>query len=906
MDDLLREFLTETSENLDVVDVELVRFEQEPNNAEILANVFRLVHTIKGTCGFLGLPRLEALAHAAETLMGKFREGLPVTSDAVSLILKTIDRIKEILGELDKTAAEPEGGDDDLIATLILMSEPKEQTEPAKPQAKAQTVGSLVVQTLERPLHPGEASLDDLERAFRETEAEILAVDIDMPQAAPVAAAPVAPALVPVIKEEPAAEAREPAPTRRVKIRREDEQREEAAKAQTLRVQVETLERLMTMVSELVLTRNQLLEIMRHTQDSEFKVPLQRLSNVTAELQEGVIKTRMQPIGNAWSKLPRIVRDLSKELNKEIEIEMIGADTELDRQILEVIRDPLTHIVRNSADHGLETTPERRAAGKPEQGTIRLSAYHESGQIVIQIADDGRGLNTDRIREKAIAQGLMSETDKLSDAQIHKFIFASGFSTAAAITSVSGRGVGMDVVKTNIDQIGGSIDLKSVAGKGTTLSIKIPLTLAIVPALLVESAKERFAIPQSAVVELVRVNATSKHRIERVKDAPVLRLRNKLLPLAHLSSLLNLDNGSVEADNAFIVVMQIGKKNLGIVVDSVFHTEEIVVKPMSSMLRDITMFSGNTILGDGSVIMIIDPNGLAATLGARLEGEGAEIEPIEEARENEAERPISFLVFRAGSNEPKAIPLSLVTRLEEIDASKIEVSNGKYLVQYRGGLMPLVPINDGVKIRSEGMQPLLVFIDADRALGLVVDHIVDVIEDRLNIEVGSVNPGTLGSAIIGGKATEILDVAHYLPLAYADWFIRKEKGVKGSKSRLLFVDDSAFFRNMLLPVLKAAGYDVTIASSGADALQIVEKNPDFDAVVSDIEMPGMNGFELAGALRGNPLFADLPIIALSSHSSPAVIERGRKAGFHNFIGKFDRQGLLAALKHMPQEISKAA
>ncbi len=352
--------------------------------------------------------------------------------------------------------------------------------------------------------------------------------------------------------------------------------------------------------------------------------------------------------------------------------------------------------------------------------------------------------------------------------------------------------------------------------------------------------------------------------------------------------------------------MQIGKKNLGVVVDSVFHTEEIVVKPMSSMLREIVMFSGNTILGDGSVIMIVDPNGLAATLGARLEGDGAETEQAEEARVNEAERPISFLVFRAGSAEPKAIPLSLITRLEEIDASKIEVSNGKYLVQYRGGLMPLVPINDSVKIRSEGQQPLLVFIDSDRALGLVVDEIVDVVEDRLNIEVGSTEPGTLGSAIIAGKATEILDVAHYLPLAYADWFIRKERNAGGAKCRLLFVDDSAFFRNMLLPVLKAAGYDVTVASSGADALKIVEKNAEFDAVVSDIEMPGMSGFELADALRSNPRLADVPIIALSSHSTPAVIERGRKAGFHNFVAKFDRQGLLSALKHMPPEISKAA
>lgn len=895
MDDLLREFLTETNESLDVVDVELVRFEQEPNNNDILANIFRLVHTIKGTCGFLGLPRLEALAHAAETLMGKFRDGLPVTSDAVSLILKTIDRIKKILGDLEKTGGEPEGTDEDLIAKLVAMSEgapPPMPLEMPKPKAAEP---ALIVQALERDLRPGEVSLDDLERAFRETDIEV----VEAPE--PVVTAAPAPA-----KEEPAAETRDDTP-RRVNIRREEDQREEAAKAQTLRVQVETLERLMTMVSELVLTRNQLLEIMRHKQDSEFKVPLQRLSNVTAELQEGVIKTRMQPIGNAWSKLPRIVRDLSKELNKEIELDMQGADTELDRQILEVIRDPLTHIVRNSADHGLETIAERRKSGKPDHGTIRLSAYHESGQIVIQIADDGRGLNTARIREKAIGQGLMQEGDKLSDAQIHKFIFASGFSTAATITNVSGRGVGMDVVKTNIDQIGGSIDLKSTAGKGTTLSIKIPLTLAIVPALLVESAKERFAIPQSAVVELVRVNATSKHKIERVKDAPVLRLRNKLLPLAHLSSLLNLDNGGVETDNAFIVVMQIGKKNLGIVVDTVFHTEEIVVKPMSLMLRELSIFSGNTILGDGSVIMIIDPNGLASTLGARLEGEGNETEHTEEVRENEAERPISFLVFRAGSQEPKAIPLSLITRLEEMDAGKIEQSNGKYLVQYRGGLMPLVPINDGVKVRSEGMQPLLVFIDSDRALGLVVDEIVDVIEDRLNIQVGSANPGTLGSAIIGGKATEILDVAHYLPLAYADWFIRKEKGAAGAKCKLLFVDDSAFFRNMLLPVLKAAGYDVTTASSGTDALEIIEREAaPFDAIVSDIEMPGMSGFELAETLRKHARFADVPIIALSSHSSAAVVERGRKSGFHNFVAKFDRQGLLTALKHVPQEISKAA
>src|SRR5258708_1175902 len=385
------------------------------------------------------------------------------------------------------------------------------------------TQGNLVAQTVERGLRPGEVSLDELERAFRETEAEV-------------APAPKQPA-APEKRDATVKEAKPAASKSAVEV---EVQEADKIANQSIRVNVDTLEHLMTMVSELVLTRNQLLQISRRNEDPEFKVPLQRLSNVTAELQEGVMKTRMQPIGNAWQKLPRIVRDLSGELNKQIELEMHGADTELDRQVLDLIKDPLTHMVRNSADHGLETPAERAAAGKPEQGTIRLSAYHEGGHIIICIADNGRGLSTEKIKAKAVANGLVSETEleKMTEAQIHKFIFAPGFSTAAAITSVSGRGVGMDVVRTNIDQIGGTIDIKSVAGEGSSVTIKIPLTLAIVSALIVEAAGDRFAIPQLSVVELVRARANSEHRIERIKDTAVLRLRNKLLPLMHLKKLL--------------------------------------------------------------------------------------------------------------------------------------------------------------------------------------------------------------------------------------------------------------------------------------------------------------------------------------------------------------------------------
>ena len=861
MDDLLREFVTETNESLDVVDVELVRFEQDPNNALILNNIFRLVHTIKGTCGFLGLPRLEMLAHAAESLMGKFRDGLPATREAVTVILATIDRIKEILAALERNQAEPEGADADLIADLERLADSVQAAAP-------HTAVAATEQVLGRPLRPGEVPLEELERAFRETP-------VDQPT-----------------PRKPKPESAEERP--KTETAKDDEATK--AGAQSIRVTVDTIEQLMTMVSELVLTRNQLLEIVRRHDDSEFKAPLQRLSNVTAELQEGVMKTRMQPIGNAWQKFPRIIRDLCNDLGKEIELELQGAETELDRQVLDLIKDPLTHMLRNSADHGLETPSERRAAGKPPQGHIRLAAYHEGGQIIVQFSDDGRGLDTARIKAKAIAQGLISEADaeKLTDAQIHKFIFAPGFSTARTVTSVSGRGVGMDVVRSNIDQIGGTIDVKSVAGQGASFTIKIPLTLAIIAALIVDVAGNRFAIPQVAVVELVRARKGGDHRIERIKDTAVLRLRDKLLPLARLSRLLGID-GKDELEGGFIVVTQVGSQTFGIVVDGVFHTEEIVVKPMSSKLRDIPTFSGNTILGDGSVIMIVDPNGVARSFGSTVVSQMATAERAQPQRQEKADADTtSLLMFRAGSSQPKAVPLSLITRLEEIDARKIELSNGRHMVQYRGQLMPLVSMTEA-GVKNEGAQPLLVFSDGQRSMALVVDEIVDIVDDHLDIQVASATPGVLGSAVIKGSATEIIDVAHFLPLAFEDWFRRKDQTQRRRQHSVLLVDDSPFFRNMLVPVLQAAGYAVTAVGSAAEALAMIQQDRVFDVTITDIEMADMDGFELAEALRADERCAAMPVIALSSQVSPELIDRGRRAGLADYVAKFDRQGLIAAL-----------
>jgi two-component system chemotaxis sensor kinase CheA len=852
MDDLLREFLTETNESLDRVDAELVRFEQDPNNAKILGNIFRLVHTIKGTCGFLGLPRLETLAHAAETLMGKFRDGMPVTTAAVTLILSTIDRIKNILRAIEAQQSEPAGDDVDLIEQLNAMA----RNEEAAPRRDA--------------LPPRR---DEIKPAAAREQSE--------------AAAPVA------SRDKPAAE-------------RADEERGDRLASHSIRVNVETLDYLMTTVSELVLTRNQLLEIARRHEDSDFKVPLQRLSNVTAELQEGVMKTRMQPIGNAWQKLPRIVRDLSAELDKQIELEMRGAETELDRQVLEMVKDPLTHLVRNCADHAIESPAERLAVGKPQKGIIRLSACHQGGHIIIEISDDGRGLDVARVKARAIERGIATEAEIAvkSETEICNFIFLPGFSTAAQVTNISGRGVGLDVVRANIEQIGGTVDFKSVFGVGATFTIKIPLTLAIVSALIVEAGGERFAIPQLAVLELVRASAGGEHRIERIKDTPVLRLRNKLLPLIHLKETLRL--GASQADDGFIVVTQVGSQVFGAVVDGVFHTEEIVIKPMSSKLRHIPAFSGTTILGDGSVIMIIDPNGIAQALGrvtAVTQAERTEVDSGEEAR---AEDLTSLLVFRAGSPQPKAVPLSLVSRLEEIDCRRIEISDGRHLVQYRDQLMPLLRVDTQAGIKQEGAQPILVFSDDGRSMGLVVDEIIDIVEERLDIEVASDRPGVLGYAVVKGNATEIIDVGHFLPQAFEDWFRRRDKPAAQAARSVLLVDDSAFFRDLLAPLIKAAGYQVVAVASAAQALATIRSGARVDIVVTDIAMPDMDGFELAAALRENPATASTPIIGLSAMVSHEAIERGRLVGFHDFVAKFDRAGLVAAIKEQSADLYRAA
>jgi two-component system chemotaxis sensor kinase CheA len=530
-------------------------------------------------------------------------------------------------------------------------------------------------------------------------------------------------------------------------------------------------------------------------------------------------------------------------------------------------------------------------------GRIMLDARHEGGHIVIEISDDGRGISIGKVKAKALKNGLATEAElsQMADQQIQQFVFKAGFSTAAQVTSISGRGVGMDVVRTNIDKIGGTIELWSVEGKGTTFTIKIPLTLAIVNALIVECGGERFAVPQISVVELVRASANSDHRIEHVKGVPVLRLRNRLLPLVSLDRLLELSDETRDAaENSFIIVTQVGTYVFGIIVDRVYDMEEIVVKPVAPLLRDLSLFSGNTILGDGSVVMILDPNGIAAATG--------EVAPTEEGMEADTRGSDQFgsermalLLFQAGGRQtPLAVPLSLVARLEEIEIAKIERSDGHPVVQYRGKLMPLVFIDGTEQFKEKGQQPVIVFGEGDHTMGLVVDEIVDIVEDHLSVELGTQRDGLLGSAVIAGKSTDVIDAGYYLKSAFADASGFGDR-LSGNRRRILLVDDSPFFRNLLTPLLSVAGYHVTSVASGDQALSLCDAGQSFDVIVSDIDMPGMTGFEFAEAVRRKERWSAVPLVAISDSATVQDFDRGRTAGFSDYVGKFDRAALLQTL-----------
>ena len=724
MDDLLSEFLTETNENLDVIDVELVTLEKNPDNPELIDNIFRLVHTIKGTCGFLGFSKLESLTHVGENLLSRLREGeLTLNPTIASALLKMVDAVRQILGSIE---SEKNQGNVDYGSLIEVLSK----------LTKGETVDDV----------PGASpAFEENPPEKKEEKAETSVV----PATETAAAAP--------------AESAEPSEK---KPERRQESRAGVSES-SIRVNVGLLDKLMNLVGELVLARNQILQhsSKNDDKDSAFVASSQHLNLITTDLQEGVMKTRMQPIGNVWSKFPRVVRDLAVACNKKVRIDMEGKETELDKTIIEAIKDPLTHIIRNSVDHGIESPEDRIANGKDEEGSLLLRAFHEGGQVIIEIVDDGGGIDPEKVKKKAIEKHVITseQASRMGEREIVNLIFAPGFSTAAAITNVSGRGVGMDVVKTNIEKIGGSVDIHSKFKQGTTLKVKIPLTLAIIPALVVTCGGERYAIPQVNLLELVRLDQQANRDVEMIHGTPVYRLRGNLLPLVNLNEELGFTQGNDNLDEAkIIVVLQVNDRHFGLVVEGIADTEEIVVKPLSKQLKGTNAFAGATIMGDGKVALILDVLGLAQS--SRVLSEVAE-RALSEKTTVEAKKSAStqnLLVFAVGQKGRMAIILDMVGRLEEFKTSEVERSGSLDVVQYRGEIMPLIYLSQVFSADTYGeekeIMQSVVYSENGRSVGLVVDQIIDIVEEEVAIQKGSDRPGVLGTAVIKQRVTDLVDV----------------------------------------------------------------------------------------------------------------------------------------------------
>jgi two-component system chemotaxis sensor kinase CheA len=757
VDEIVSEFLVESHENLDQLDQDLVRLEDDPRNTEILASIFRTVHTIKGTCGFLGFDKLERVSHVGENLLSKLRDGeLTLDAERTSALLSMVDAIREMLARIEQTEGEGDGDYSALIAELERLQDP-EATAPDSAPPPAPAPEETPAETCEAPPEPDNFG-DVLIKTGKATAEQVAEAAERQQQGDPRRMGEILVAMG-VIQSADVLDTLTTQQTAKGSI-----------SESTIRVDVEHLDKLMNLVGELVLARNQILQFENEGQDGTFSATTQRLNLITTELQEGVMKTRMQPIGNVWNKLPRIVRDLSRAAGKEVEVVMEGKETELDKTIIEAIRDPLTHLVRNAVDHGIEDPEARRAEGKPACGTLLLRAFHEGGQVNIEISEDGRGLDVDKLRAKAVERGLISQeqASRMSEREIQNLIFAPGFSTAAKVTNISGRGVGMDVVKTNIEKIGGQIDLQSTPGRGTTFKIKIPLTLAIIPALIVTCGGDRYAIPQVSLLELVRLEGEQiDQHIDMIDDVPVYRLRGHLLPLVRLDQALGLDDtrGELDGDEdrVFnIVILRADNRPFGLIVDEVNDTEEIVVKPLGKQLKSIDVYAGATIMGDGKVALILDGLGLASQANLLSE----EIRTAEAASAEswgDSGDLRTLLVFRVGESRRVALPLDAVARLEEFEAETVERTGKRNVVQYRGALMPLISLAEELgepapELSGDRKVQVVVYGTGQRNVGLVVEEILDIVDQRFTVDDASRGSGILGATVIHGKVTDLLDL----------------------------------------------------------------------------------------------------------------------------------------------------
>lgn len=1064
-DETLQMYIEESLEHLSDIESDLLTIEEGGANIDIdlVNNVFRAAHSIKGGAGFMGLTTVKDLAHSLENVLDLIRNmELVPDPDRISVLLKGFDKLENLMKNIQSSNDEDVSEHIKALSDITKTSLPEEKQEtvttsvdielsdgrifpqvsqydieqrkseghfiflveydlindihrknknPIKLLQSLEKTGTIIesridfktVGTLDIWDSPSRIPFQILYSSILEPDmAETLfdlspdfihvidedmirvsgATSISLPEAMPsnnevtdmtetvgiTVAEPTVNSQVkvmaaqverPVIKK--AAVAKEILQVQEI----ETPSAESVSKAMgSLRVNVNLLDTLMNLAGELVLSRNQLVQGISSSNGKATELASQRIDMITSELQETIMQTRMQPIASIFNKFTRVVRDLSKQLGKTIDLAIEGKEVELDKTILESINDPLTHLVRNSVDHGIELPDQRKKTGKPMTGNITLKAFHDAGQVNIVISDDGKGLDPEKISHAAVKKGLKSEQQiaEMSAKEKIELILLPGFSTAETVTDVSGRGVGMDVVVTNLEKLGGIIEIDSTTGKGTVIQIKLPLTLAIIPSQIISVGKEKYAVPQVNLDELLRIPAAQvKERIEKVGDADVVRLRGNLLPLLNLSKILGiektfaypdddseypdrrtsladrrgnrmdasgrpLEDPDMEAqaekfhrhdqDRRYhassainIAVVSAGAYKYGLVVDELKDSEEIVVKPLGRHLKRCSGYAGATIMGDGRVALILDVSNLAQmaelTTMAETERVAKVAREAREAMENAKDRA-SLLLFRNSETEHFAAPLNLVERIERIPAYKIELVGGKKVIQYRNGTLPLYELSQVATVGDlpkREQQEIIVFKVKEREIGLMVSPPVDAVEVSLEIDDSTLKQACInGSMIIEGHTTLLVDIFELVQTLNPDWF-REEKVAAAAMTKdgqkvILFAEDSAFFRNQVERFMVEEGYKVITAEDGAIAWDLLEKHKDeIDIIVTDLEMPNMDGFELTKKIKTHPEFSHYKVIALTSLASNAHIAKGETVGIDAYEIKLDRENLMKIIRH---------
>ncbi len=936
-DEILQGFIEESLEHLADIENDLLEIEEGGENIDedLVNKVFRAAHSIKGGAGFMGLTVIQDLAHAMENVLGLVRScKLVPTPEVINVLLQSSDKLNTMIEDVNNS------NDYDI----------EEHVVPLDAIYKGETLPPVAAATEETttPVETVEETASDVESPpVLEVESE------PEPEPEPVELTP-EPVAPPPPKPEPKPVPQSPLPTAKAVDKKP------AAKVKvdsSIRVHVSLLDSLMTLAGELVLSRNQLLQTIASDDVRNAESVGQRIDLITSELQEAIMLTRMQPIGNVFGKFPRVVRDLSSKLDKEIELTIVGKDVELDKTIIESINDPLTHLIRNSVDHGIEKPADRTASGKPAKGTVTLKAYHAAGQVVIEITDDGKGLDGDLLAAKAIEKDLLTQeqVNGMSSQDKVNLIFLPGFSMAKEVTDVSGRGVGMDVVKTNLDQLGGQVDIISEIGMGTTISIKLPLTLAIIPCQIIMTGGERYAIPQVNLEELLRIPAAQvKDRVERVGNAEVVRLRGNLLPLIRLSDVLGIqrtyldrESQELEADRRQrisdrrgndtdyanpppetvtgeresedrriaassalnIVVVTNGSIKYGLIVDKLQDSEEIVIKPLGKHLQSCRGYAGATIMGDGRIALILDVTNLSIMADlTSMDGSdrAAEIAHAAEEMIKAKKDKQALLTFRSSEEEQFAVPLNQVERIEKIKRSDIEELGGKRVMQYRGGSISLITVDDVAMV-----QPLadnddllvIVFNIANQIVGLLAIGPIDALQ--INVTVDDVTlhqTGIMGSTIIDGQTTMLVDIFEIVNTLFPEWFENQEvfeaTGDDESVPTILIAEDSNFFRTQVCNYMTESGYEVIEGEDGAIAWDLLQEHGDeITIVVTDIEMPNMDGFQLTETIRNDARFKDIPVIALTTLAGEEDVAKGKAVGVNEYHIKLDKEKLMASVHH---------